>query len=796
MVARLFFYWYSLMKQVKILAQFYVDLLVKLGIFRFSLLLAAALVALALVVQISVTLLLQGTMREVEIIRSVTFGLFITPWAVYFLSVVVDQLEDSRQRLSQLVTKLEQMRARDMELNQQLQANISQLNSEIEEREKAEEAREEAMQDLENEVYQRENAQLAVAEKSALLKSFLDASPDLIYYRNEQNQFSGCNRAMAELVGKSEKELVGLTPWDVYPAEVAKRILKTDQELFDDNTAMTDEQWLDYPNGRKALFELRKVPLYDRNGKRLGLMGFGRDITERKKYENAQEKASSDKTAFISTISHELRTPLNGIVGLSRMLLETKLTDEQRGYLRTVHVSAITLGNIFNDIIDLDKSDRRRLELLPQPLDFYEFIDEIGNISQLMAEQKGLRFDLECLTQLPKNIKVDSTRLRQVLWNLIGNATKFTKQGGVVLSVSSEIHEHDANIIFEVEDSGIGIPKAEIDNIFAMYYQVQQGDDNLHAVGTGIGLAVSRQLIQLMGGDIYVDSELGAGSTFTVKIKVPLIETVVEEHVVNEVRPEMTGLSIFMVEDIELNIVVAKSLLERLGHEVTVAMRGDQALAMFKPEDYDLVLLDIQLPDMTGFDIAQKLRQQYQDLPALVALTANVVNDKTEYLAKGMDEVLNKPLSVKAITHVIENLVLSCSHEIDENDDSLDSSNTAQTNMIDTLLDLEMLTSYVEIVGTEPVYTSIAMFEKMMPDYLAILDSNMTAKDQDGIKFEAHKIKGAAGSIGLKHIQQVAQMAQSPELPAWWENINDWVDEIKYSYQDDINVLKTWLKQQ
>lgn len=787
------------MKQVKILAQFYVDLLVKLGIFRFSLLLALGLVALALVIQISVTLLLQGTMRDLEIIRSVTFGLFITPWAVYFMSVVVDQLEDSRQRLSKLVTKLEEMRARDMELNQQLQANITRLNSEIEEREKAEEAREEAMQDLENEVYQRENAQLAVAEQSALLKSFLDASPDLIYYRNERNQFSGCNRAMAELVGKSEKELVGLTPWDVYPADVAKRIIKTDQELFDDNTAMTDEQWLDYPNGKKALFELRKVPLYNRNGKRLGLMGFGRDITERKKYEDALEKASSDKTAFISTISHELRTPLNGIVGLSRMLLETELTDEQRRYLRTVHVSAITLGNIFNDIIDVDKSDRRRLELLPQPLDFHEFIDEIGNISQLMAEQKGLRFDLESLTQLPQNISVDSTRLRQVLWNLIGNATKFTKQGGVVLSVSSEIHDHDADIIFEVEDSGIGIPKAEIDNIFAMYYQVQQGDDNLHAVGTGIGLAVSQQLIQLMGGEITVDSEVGAGSTFTVKINVPLVEAVVEEHVVTDVRPEMTGLSIFMVEDIELNVVVAKSLLERLGHEVTVAMRGDQALAMFKPEDYDLVLLDIQLPDMTGFDIAQKLREKYQDLPALVALTANVVNDKTEYLSKGMDEVLNKPLTVKAITSVIENLVLSCSQDIEDlvSDEEANEGNALMgSNILNELLDLEMLTSYVEIVGSEPVYTSIEMFEKMMPDYLAILDSNMTAKDQDGIKFEAHKIKGAAGSIGLKHIQQVAQKAQTPELPMWWENINDWVDEIKYSYQDDIKVLKSWLKQQ
>ena len=368
-----------------------------------------------------------------------------------------------------------------------------------------------------------------------------------------------------------------------------------------------------------------------------------------------------------------------------------------------------------------------------------------------------------------------------------------------MLSVSSDIHEHDADIIFEVEDSGIGIPKAEIENIFAMYYQVQQGDDNLHAVGTGIGLAVSQQLIQLMGGDISVDSEVGAGSTFTVKIKVPLVETVVEEHEVTDVHPEMTGLSIFMVEDIELNVVVAKSLLERLGHEVTVAMRGDQALAMFKPEDYDLVLLDIQLPDMTGFDIAQQLRQQYQDLPALVALTANVVNDKTEYLAKGMDEVLNKPLSVKAITSVIEKLVLSCSDEVQAtefNDDVADNNHLTHGSVIDTLLDLEMLTSYVEIVGTEPVYTSIEMFEKMMPDYLAILDSNMIAKDQDGIKFEAHKIKGAAGSIGLKHIQQIAQKAQSPELPAWWENINDWVDEIKYSYQDDINVLKTWLKQQ
>ena len=560
------------MKQIKVLAQYYVDLLVKLGLVKFSLLLALALVALAVVVQIGVTLVLQGEVLDIDIVRSVFFGLLITPWAVYFLSVVVDQLEESRQRLSKLVTKLEEMRSRDMQLNKQLHENINQLNQEIEEREKAEEARREAMQDLENEVYQRENAQLELAEQSALLKSFLDASPDLIYYRNEKGQFSGCNRAMEELTNRTEKQLVGLTPRDVYSEEIASKIAETDHQVFHNNVSLTYEQWLEYPDGRKAIFELRKVPFYSRDGRRLGLMGFGRDITERKQYEDAQEKASRDKTAFISTISHELRTPLNGIVGLSRMLLETKLDKEQSDYMRTIYVSAITLGNIFNDIIDMDKSDRRRLELMPKPLDFHDFVSEMENISGLMASQKGLRFDLERLTELPESIEVDGTRLRQVLWNLISNATKFTKDGGVVMSVSSEVDDGQAHITFEVEDSGIGIPATELDKIFAMYYQVKDEDDNLHAVGTGIGLSVSRQLVQMMGGDITVSSEVGEGSTFTVTITAPLVERVEEEEALPAV-PQVS-LNIFMVEDIELNITVAKALLESLGHEVTVAMRA------------------------------------------------------------------------------------------------------------------------------------------------------------------------------------------------------------------------------
>ncbi|WCE30200.1 aerobic respiration two-component sensor histidine kinase ArcB [Vibrio sp. SCSIO 43137] len=779
------------MKPIKSLAQYYVDLLVKLGILRFSILLALAIVALAVFVQVGITLGLRGIVDDIDIIRSVFFGLLITPWAVYFLSVVVDQLEESRQRLSKLVAKLKDMRDRDQELNNQLQQNIIKLNQEIEERQKAEEAREEAMKDLENEVYQRESTQLELAERTALLRSFIDASPDLIYYRNEEGQFSGCNKAIEDLTGKTEAELVGLTPWDVYSKEIATQIVETDQKVFKNNEALTYEQWLEYPDGKKVYFELRKVPFYSKEGRHLGLVGYGRDITERKKYQDALEKASRDKTTFVSTISHELRTPLNGIVGLSRMLLDTRLNEEQRQQLQTINVSAITLGNIFNDIIDMDKFDRRKLELLPKPVNFEDFVLEMESISGLMAQQKGLRFDLERLTDFPALIEVDETRLRQVLWNLIGNATKFTKEGSVIMSVSADVEYGMADITFEVEDSGIGIPENELDKIFAMYYQVKSGKDNLHAVGTGIGLAVSKQLIKMMNGDITVSSEEGFGSVFTVNIRVPVCEASEEE--IKKQPKQQKSQRIFIVEDIELNITVARSLLESLGHTVDVAMNGEEAIEKFSPEAYDLVLLDIQLPDMTGFDIAAHYRNEYSNLPPLVALTANVMKDKGDYINKGMDDALSKPLSVKAIQKVIEKQCLNREQNMTEEKPVVEPVKPAK-DIASTLLDLEMLESYVDIVGSQPVLDSIKMFEDMMPGYIEVLDSNMTAKDQDGIVSEAHKIKGAAGSIGLQHIQRVAQKAQSPQMPAWWENIEDWVEEIKNEYQHDITVLKQWLE--
>ncbi|MCE4465141.1 aerobic respiration two-component sensor histidine kinase ArcB, partial [Escherichia coli] len=597
-------------------------------------------------------------------------------------------------------------------------------------------------------------------------------------------EFSGCNRAMELLTGKSEKQLVHLKPADVYSPEAAAKVIETDEKVFRHNVSLTYEQWLDYPDGRKACFEIRKVPYYDRVGKRHGLMGFGRDITERKRYQDALERASRDKTTFISTISHELRTPLNGIVGLSRILLDTELTAEQEKYLKTIHVSAVTLGNIFNDIIDMDKMERRKVQLDNQPVDFTSFLADLENLSALQAQQKGLRFNLEPTLPLPHQVITDGTRLRQILWNLISNAVKFTQQGQVTVRVR---YDEGDMLHFEVEDSGIGIPQDELDKIFAMYYQVKDSHGGKPATGTGIGLAVSRRLAKNMGGDITVTSEQGKGSTFTLTIHAPSVAEEVDDAFDEDDMP-LPALNVLLVEDIELNVIVARSVLEKLGNSVDVAMTGKAALEMFKPGEYDLVLLDIQLPDMTGLDISRELTKRYprEDLPPLVALTANVLKDKQEYLNAGMDDVLSKPLSVPALTAMIKKFW-------DTQDDEESTVTTEENSKSEALLDIPMLEQYLELVGPKLITDGLAVFEKMMPGYVSVLESNLTAQDKKGIVEEGHKIKGAAGSVGLRHLQQLGQQIQSPDLPAWEDNVGEWIEEMKEEWRHDVEVLKAWV---
>ncbi|SSY93380.1 Aerobic respiration control sensor protein ArcB [Aggregatibacter aphrophilus] len=284
------------------------------------------------------------------------------------------------------------------------------------------------------------------------------------------------------------------------------------------------------------------------------------------------EKINRDKTTLMTTISHELRTPLNGIIGLSRILLEEQPTERQQNYLKTINSSAVSLSHIFSDIIDLEKIDARRIELHRKETDFYALLNDISNFALLMAEEKRLEFHLNCPPTLPNWLMLDGVRLNQVLWNLITNAVKFTQQGSVTLSVEQTA---DNEFAIRVTDTGIGIDEADLEKIFELYYQVNSNRNK--SLGSGIGLSISKAIAQLMGGDLTVTSEIGHGSTFLLTFKA-------EEAFCpsSEDSKLPLKLNILLVEDIEVNVVVAKSLLEKLGYQIDVAMTGTQAIEKFE----------------------------------------------------------------------------------------------------------------------------------------------------------------------------------------------------------------------
>ncbi|WP_284204260.1 aerobic respiration two-component sensor histidine kinase ArcB [Psychromonas marina] len=745
---------------LKTWVHYYVSLLKRLGAFRFSLLLAIAIISADSILQILLGQYFNDPLDIANISRSFILGMLITPWAVYFLTVVVGDLEDARQRLDNTVERLQELLAKDQQKTRE----------------------------LEFEIIERKKGQRLLEEHTILLRSFLNTSSDLFFHRDLKGAFVSCNKAMELVTGRSEVELIGLTPFDIYPESYAQEVVTRDQRAQETEQEQIHEHWLNYPNGRRAFFEVRALPLYNAQHICVGVIGFGRDITDRKKHQESLEKASRDKTTFISTISHELRTPLNGIVGLSRMLLDEQLTAEQIKHLKTIHMSAITLGNIFNDIVDLDKLDRRRLNLVTNNINMIDFISDLESLAFIQTEQKGLTLTFEQLGTLPTYIEADNTRLRQVLWNFVTNAVKFTESGTVSIRCFCEQDENEqALLCFEIQDSGIGIPADQLEKIFAMYYQVK---GNRHATGTGIGLAVSKSIVDAMQGRITVDSELDKGSTF--KLSLPIKWP--DENSANITKAiDLPSISILMVEDIALNVVVAKALLTKLGHQVDVAENGEQALEKVANNQYQLILMDIQLPDMDGYQITSLLRQRHQQLPPIVALTANVFTNKESFINKGMDDALGKPLTVTSFNNMIKHFFTEQSSPTEVKGVVIKST---PTESVEALFDTTMLIELLEFLPTSVMLDNIALFAKMMPDYMQVLESNMVAKDQKGIVSEAHKIKGAAGSVGLKRIQQLAQKVQSPDLPAWWDNIDDWVELMRANYESDLVELKKWLVKQ
>lgn len=506
---------------------------------------------------------------------------------------------------------------------------------------------------------------------------------------------------------------------------------------------------------------------------------------------------SMDKTRLMATISHELRTPLNGIIGLSRILLEDELTQKQREYLQTINVSAISLGHIFSDIIDLEKIDSQRIELFRQPVEFVQIINDITHFARLLAAKKQIAFEIDYPPNLPEFIDVDNARLSQVLWNLISNAVKFTPESG---RISLTIYQTDVNhFAFVVQDSGIGIPKAEQEKIFQMFYQAENSKAK-KAQGSGIGLAVSKQIALLMQGDLTVESEPNQGATFTLSLQAEPVQAK------QSLTTENYGLRVLLVEDVDVNVLVARSMLEKFGCEIEVAMTGAEAEQKFAEQSFDLVLLDIQLPDTTGTALAQQWRKQYDEgeidyLPLLVALTANVMQTKAQYQQQGMDDVLRKPLSLENLSNCLQHyfgeMILQTAAENLPLVNTATQDNVPESATGNEILNQPLLQELQAVLGKTGMAQSLALFESLLPNYIAELQAayqdwqqSMSEPARRILTDKAHKLKGACASMGLLRLQNLAELAQRDNDDNWQRGIDGWIAEISQHWQADLAILK------
>jgi len=421
-------------------------------------------------------------------------------------------------------------------------------------------------------------------------------------------------------------------------------------------------------------------PLRNERNEAVGALGVAIDITELKEIEAKlrhaivqAEAANKAKTEFIANMSHEIRTPMNAIIGLSDLLLQTPLNEEQQDYLKTIRFSAKELLKIINQILDFSKIDSGKIVLEFVPFDLKRLVKNIANGFEVMAKNKGLDFELEWDERLPENVIGDPTRIGQIFINLLGNALKFTEKGRIKFKAQFVTEtEETVDIRFEISDTGIGIPKEKKDTIFKSFQQVDSSLTRKFG-GTGLGLSITGNLVEMMGSHIEVESEVNKGSRFyfvltLAKAKDKKIEELpdfslyltyedvkkpIERFDAAKTPDKPDTVTILIVEDNVINQRVAKRMVEKMGYQTEIANNGQEALDMLQKKNYDLILLDVQMPVLDGLRTAQKIRimemNSEQHIP-IIAMTAHAQKeDRDRCLEAGMDDYISKPINMQIL---------------------------------------------------------------------------------------------------------------------------------------------------
>ena len=476
------------------------------------------------------------------------------------------------------------------------------------------------------------------------------------------------------------------------------------------------------------------------------------------------DEASRLKSSFLANMSHEIRTPMNSIIGMSELLLNSRLGERDKKFVNDIHVSANSLLSIINDILDMSKIEAGKFELSPVNYHFRELVDDVVSMFMFVAKNKGLEFIYTSVGELPEILFGDDIRLRQVLTNICGNAVKFTENGSINFKVTTE----EDTISFEIRDTGIGIRQDELPQIFRLFMQ-STNEKSRKTSGTGLGLPISKTFVDMMDGDISVKSDYGKGSVFTVTI--PLVpgdpeEVKRSEDYFGSFKIRAQDAKVLVVDDNEYNLTVAVGLLELFGIEAQTASSGIEAILLAKESIFDLIFMDHMMPEMDGIEATAKIRKlsERHRKMKIVALTANAITGAREmFMENGFDGFVSKPIDM----HALSNILVEClppekvTHIIESDAENEETeSEKARNAFIESLSGVSELNAEVGLLlvadHIEMYSSNLKLFHEKLSTDCDKMEAFIQAGDLSGFSISVHAMKSALASVGATNLSALA----------------------------------------